>query len=79
MALGVLSQAWVAADASLPLDWQLVGVWRNQDAPGEWMPVASGPNQPEDMATGKSDQPYKALQRLAETLREIRGSMSGDR
>jgi hypothetical protein len=28
MALGVLSQAWVTAEASLPLGWQLIGVWK---------------------------------------------------
>lgn len=75
--LGVLSQAWVAAEASLPLGWQLVGVWRDQDAPGEWMAVASGPNQPAEMATGKGDQPEKALRRLADALRRIRGSVTG--
>ncbi len=26
--LGALSQAWVSAEASLPLDWQILGVWR---------------------------------------------------
>jgi hypothetical protein len=75
--LGVLAQAWVTAEASLPRDWQLVGVWRDQEAPGEWMAVASGPHQPADMATGKGAQPHTALQRLADALREIRSSMSG--
>lgn len=79
MALGVLSQVWVTAEASLPLGWQLVGVWRDQDAPGEWMAVASGPLQPADMATGRGDQPHTALSRLADALRVLRGSASGDR
>jgi len=55
------------------------GVWRDQDAPGEWMTVTSGPHQPGDMATGKGDQPHKARERLADALRELRGSASGDR
>jgi hypothetical protein len=75
--LGVLGQARVTAEASLPRDWQLIGVWRDQDAPGEWMAVASGPHQPADMVTGKGGQPHTALQRLADLLRELRGSMSG--
>jgi hypothetical protein len=72
-----LSQAWLTAEASLPGGWQLIGVWRDQDVPGEWMAVASGPRQPADMATGKGDQPEKALRLLADALRELRGSASG--
>jgi hypothetical protein len=75
--LGILGQAWVAAEASLPFGWQLVGVWRDQDAPGEWLAVASGPIQPTDMVTGKGDQPHTALNRLAEAMHERRGSVSG--
>lgn len=26
--LGAHSQAWVSAEASLPLGWQILGVWR---------------------------------------------------
>ncbi len=76
-ALGVLSQAWVTAEASLPLAWEPIGVRRDQGAPGEWMAVASGPNQPGDMVTGKGDQPHTALNRLADALRVLRGSASG--
>ena len=61
----------------MPLGWQLIGVWRDQDAPGQWQAVASGPNQPSDMATGKGDQPAKALRRLADALREMRGPVTG--
>ena len=25
--LGALTQAWTSAEASLPLDWQIVGLW----------------------------------------------------
>jgi hypothetical protein len=77
--LGALSMAWITAEASLPLGWQLIGVWRDQDAPSAWMAVASGPHQPADMATGKGDQPEKALKRLADVLRERRGPVTGDR
>jgi hypothetical protein len=77
MPLGVLSQAWVTAEASLPLGWQLIGVWRDQESAGDWMAVASGPLQPADMATGKGDQPEKALRQLADTLRERRGPVTG--
>lgn len=52
--------------------------WRDQDAPGEWMAVPSGPLQPPDMATGKGGQPHTALHRLADALRELRRSASGD-
>lgn len=76
-ALGALSQAWVTAEASLPLGWQLIGVWRDQEAPGVWQAVASGPNQPADMVAGKADQPDKALRRLAEALRTRRGPVTG--
>jgi len=77
MPLGALSMAWVTAEAALPLGWQLIGVWRDQDAPGEWMAVASGPLQPADMVTGRGDQPEKALNRLADLLRERRGPVTG--
>jgi hypothetical protein len=75
--LGVLSQAWVTAEASLPFGWQLIGVWRDQESADEWMAVASGPLQPSDMATAKGDQPEKTLRRLADALCELRGSASG--
>jgi hypothetical protein len=29
--LGALSQAWVNAEASLPLGWQISGLWRFDD------------------------------------------------
>jgi len=75
--LGALSMAWISAEAAMPLGWHLVGVWRDQDAPGEWMAVAGGPNQPDDMLTGRGDQPDKALGRLADALRERRGPVTG--
>ena len=29
--LGALSQAWISAEASLPLGWQISGLWRFDD------------------------------------------------
>jgi hypothetical protein len=38
--LGALSRAWVSAEASLPLGWQIRGLWRFDD---EWISLAEGP------------------------------------
>ena len=67
-----VSPAWEAAEAALPVDWQLIGVWRDQEQPGMWVAIASGPRQPDDMVTGKGDQPAEALSRLADQLRAFR-------
>ena len=77
--LGALSQAWVAAEAALPHGWLIMGVTRDPRWPDKWTAVAMGPLQPTDFATGKGDQPHKALDRLADALRVLRGSASGDR
>jgi len=37
--LGALSQAWVSAQASLPL-WQIGGLWRFDDL---WIALSEGP------------------------------------
>ena len=63
----------------MPLGWHLIGVWRDQDAPGEWQAVASGPLQPAALATGKGDQPERALRRLADALRDLRDPVTGGR
>jgi hypothetical protein len=52
MPLGDLTQAWVTVEASLPLDWILVGVWLDPDRPGEWQAVARGPGEPPEIVTG---------------------------
>lgn len=70
--LGALSQAWVSANASLPLGWELVGLWRFG---GSWVSLAEGPN--EDYASGSGPFEYVALQRLADQLRERRGPTTG--
>lgn len=77
MTLGVLSMAWVAAEAALPLEWQLVGVWRQQDNPSEWEAVATGPGDPPEMVTGRGSHTGMALNDLAKRLREGRGPRSG--
>jgi hypothetical protein len=38
--LGALSPAWVSAEASLPLGWQVRGLYRFEEG---WISVAEGP------------------------------------
>jgi hypothetical protein len=38
--LGALSQAWTSAEASLPLGWQLSGLYRFDDL---WVALGEGP------------------------------------
>lgn len=75
--LGALSEAWITAEAALPLDWRLIGVWRDAEAPDTWTAIARGPQQPVDTETGRGRDPGQALHRLADLLRERRGSASG--
>jgi hypothetical protein len=42
MPLGALSQAWVSVEASLPLGWQLSGLWRFDDLWGRPVGMAAG-------------------------------------
>ena len=46
--LGALSQAWVSAEASLPLGWQTNGLYRFGDL---WVALAEGPEF-DDYASG---------------------------
>ena len=71
--LGALSQAWVSAEASLPLDWQIVGLWRLGEV---WVSLAEGPDF-DDYASGAGRWEYLALQRLRARLRERRGPTTG--
>lgn len=77
MPLRDLTQAWVRAEASLPLDWILFGVWLDQDRPGWWQAVARGPGEPPEIMTGHGSHTGLALNDLAKQLRERRGSASG--
>ena len=70
--LGALSQAWVSAEASLPLGWEIAGMWRFGD---EWIALSEGPDRDYLDASGRY--PDQALRRLADALRERRGSVTG--
>jgi hypothetical protein len=71
--LGALSQAWVTAEASLPLGWHLIGVWRDQEAPGEWMAVVALLLAVEDVLRLFPDDPEDppAAVRLAELTAQL--------
>ena len=70
--LGALSQAWVSAEASLPRGWEIAGVWRFGD---EWIALSEGPDRDYLDASGRY--PHQALHKLADALRERRGSPTG--
>ena len=71
--LGALSQAWVSAEASLPLGWQISGLWRFDDL---WVAHSEGPAW-EDYLSGCGLYADQALRRLADRLRERRGLANG--
>jgi hypothetical protein len=62
--LGALSQSWVTAEASLPLGWQISGLWRFDDL---WI----------DYLSGCGDHADQALRLLSDRLRERRGPTTG--
>ena len=69
--LGALSQAWLSAQASLPLtlaDRRFMALWRRVGVTGR---VGF-----EDYASGSGRYEYQALQRLSDKLRELRGVAS---
>jgi hypothetical protein len=68
MTLGALSQAWVSAEASLPLGWKIVKLERDAGAE-RWTATAQGPTL-EDVVTGRGDEPVQALHGLAAALRD---------
>jgi hypothetical protein len=67
--LGALSQAWVSADASLPLGWQISGLWRFGDL---WVALSEGPDW-DDYLSGSGQYADQVLRRLSDRLRERRG------
>jgi len=71
--LGALSQAWVSAEASLPLGWAISGLWRFE---GFWIALSEGPAF-EDYASGSGQYADQALRRLSDRLRQRRGSTTG--
>ena len=71
--LGVLSMAWIAAEASMPLGWRVSGLWRFDDL---WIALSEGPAF--DDYLGRSGRyADQALRRLGHRLRERRGVASG--
>jgi hypothetical protein len=71
--LGALSQAWVSAEASLPLDWEIAGLWQFD---GLWVALSEGPAF-DDYLSGSGQYADQASRRLADRLRVLRGSSSG--
>ena len=71
--LGALSQAWVSAEAALPLGWQLSGLMKFG---GEWVAFSEGPSSDDHLeASGRYAE--QALRRLSDRLRERRGATTG--
>ena len=71
--LGALSQAWVSAEAALPLGWQLSGLMKFG---GEWVAFSEGPTVDDHLeASGRYAE--QALRRLSDRLRERRGPTTG--
>lgn len=83
--LGALSQAWVSAEAALPLGWRIVGLLR-RDRASRMLPVTDVAR-PEWCALAEDeagilydawgDFHYQALNNLAIKLRELRGPVTG--
>lgn len=67
--LGALSQAWVSAEAALPLGWKIVSLHRDPRVE-RWTATAEGPMLPTDVAMGRGNDPVQALLRLADALRD---------
>jgi hypothetical protein len=72
-ALGGLSQTWTFAEASLPLGWQLSGLYRFDEL---WVALSEGPGF-DDYASGSGGYAEQALRRLSDRLGERRGSTTG--
>jgi hypothetical protein len=70
--LGALSQAWVSAEASLPLGWRLGGLYRFEET---WIGLAEGPEFDDRQRLGPVC--GEALRRLSDRLRERRGPTTG--
>jgi hypothetical protein len=72
---GVLSMAWISVEASIPLGWRLMALVRDADS-DDWLATAAGPLDGQTVH-GRGGQPERALRRLADKLRRIRGSVTG--
>jgi hypothetical protein len=73
--LGVLSMAWIAAEAAMPLGWRLTGLVRVAGSE-DWLASAAGPLVGQ-LVQRQASQPEQALRLLADDLRRIRGSVTG--
>lgn len=71
--LGALTLAWTAAEAALPLGWQVSGLYRFGDV---WIGLAEGPGF-DDYTSGSGRYAEQALRRLGDRLRERRGAAYG--
>jgi hypothetical protein len=71
--LGALSQAWTSAEASLPLGWQISGLWRFNEV---WIALSEGPAF-DDYLSGSGQNADQALRRLSDKLRTRSGRASG--
>jgi hypothetical protein len=67
--------AWVTAEASMPLGWRLTALVRQPDS-DDWQATAAGPLDGQTVH-GRGEQPERALRRLAEEVRRIKGPMTG--
>jgi len=63
--LGALSQAWTTAESSLPLGWQLSGIYRFDDL---WVAQAEGSGF-DDYLSGSGQYAEQALRRLSDRPR----------
>ena len=73
MPLGALSQASVSAEATLSPGWRLTGVMLFGE---ERIAFSNGPD-PDEHIEASGDRAVQALARLADALREPRGSVVG--
>lgn len=71
--LGALSQAWVSAEAALPLGRQISGLWRFDEL---WVALSEGPGW-DDYLSGCGEFADQALRRLSERLPQRRGPTTG--
>ncbi|MEX2136209.1 MAG: hypothetical protein WEB29_04495 [Chloroflexota bacterium] len=69
MTLGALTMAWISAEAALPLEWNLSGVFRFD---GDlWVAQSEGPAF-DDYTAGTGQYAEQALRRMTDALRRRR-------
>lgn len=70
MTLGALTMAWISAEAALPLEWRLSGLFRFGDL---WVALSEGPAF-DDYTAGTGQYAEQALRRMTDELRKRRQS-----